>query len=224
MKKIILATAVLGLMLSACTQNTDEQIQDNRKPASEVELVGFNAAPWTLPQPVGIIGTYAADGTPNAMNAAWVGQYAGDKVCISLSSHATTDNINLNGAFTLGFASAETVVAADYVGIESAKTTPDKIARAGWTAVRSEVVNAPVFKDLPLTLECTVVAKLDETEKGGYVLIGKIEHIVAREDVLTDGKPDMDKMHIISYSGIDHSYRLVGKKVGQAFNDGAQLR
>ena len=30
---------------------------------------------WVLPQPVVIIGPYNADGTPNAMNAAWVGQW-----------------------------------------------------------------------------------------------------------------------------------------------------
>ena len=31
----------------------------------------FGAKPYTYPQPVFIIGTYGADGTPNAMNAAW---------------------------------------------------------------------------------------------------------------------------------------------------------
>lgn len=31
--------------------------------------------PWVLPQPVLVIGTYDKDGTPNAMNAAWGGQW-----------------------------------------------------------------------------------------------------------------------------------------------------
>lgn len=32
---------------------------------------------WVLPQPVLILSTYNADGTPNAMNAAWGGQWGG---------------------------------------------------------------------------------------------------------------------------------------------------
>ena len=35
----------------------------------------FKPEAWFLPQPVMIIGTYDADGTPNAMNAAWGGQW-----------------------------------------------------------------------------------------------------------------------------------------------------
>ena len=33
----------------------------------------FGAKPMCYPMPVYIIGTYGADGTPNAMNAAWGG-------------------------------------------------------------------------------------------------------------------------------------------------------
>lgn len=36
-------------------------------------MKSFNPKAWLLPQPVLIIGTYNADGTPNAMNAAWGG-------------------------------------------------------------------------------------------------------------------------------------------------------
>ena len=37
-------------------------------------MKNFKPSAWLLPQPVLIIGTYNADGTPNAMNAAWGGQ------------------------------------------------------------------------------------------------------------------------------------------------------
>ena len=36
-------------------------------------MKSFGIKPWMLPQSVLIIGTYNADGTPNAMNAAWGG-------------------------------------------------------------------------------------------------------------------------------------------------------
>ena len=38
-------------------------------------MKSFGQKAWVLPQPVLIIGTYNSDGTPNAMNAAWGGQW-----------------------------------------------------------------------------------------------------------------------------------------------------
>ena len=45
----------------------------------------FGAKPMCYPMPVYIIGTYGADGTPNAMNAAWGGisEEAEISICIS---------------------------------------------------------------------------------------------------------------------------------------------
>ena len=55
-------------------------------------MKSFGPKPWMLPQPVLIIGTYNADGTPNAMNAAWGGQWDRGEIMISMGSHATTEN------------------------------------------------------------------------------------------------------------------------------------
>lgn len=55
----------------------------------------FGVKPWVYPQPVLIIGTYDADGNPDAMNAAWGGQYEVNQVMLCLGSHRTTDNIRL---------------------------------------------------------------------------------------------------------------------------------
>ena len=38
-------------------------------------MKSFAPKPWVVPMPVLIIGTYNEDGTPNAMNAAWSGQW-----------------------------------------------------------------------------------------------------------------------------------------------------
>lgn len=62
---------------------------------------------WVLPQPVLIIGTYDADGAPNAMTAAWGGQWDYHEIMISMGSHATTENLNRNGEFTVAFADGE---------------------------------------------------------------------------------------------------------------------
>ena len=116
-------------------------------------MKNFKPKAWLLPQPVLIIGTYDADGTPNAMNAAWGGQWDMNEIMISMGAHATTENLNRNGEFTVAFATVDTLVASDYVGIVSGKTHPDKIRNTGWKSAKAENVNAPVFDCFPMTME-----------------------------------------------------------------------
>lgn len=86
---------------------------------------------WMLPQPVLIIGTYNNDGTPNAMNAAWGGQWDAKEIIISMGAHATTENLNRCGEFTVAFATKKTMVASDFVGIVSSKNDSKKIEKTG---------------------------------------------------------------------------------------------
>ena len=71
-----------------------------------------------------------------------------------------------NPEFTVAFATTETMVASDYVGIVSGRNTPDKMEKTGWTIEKAPNVNAPVFKEFPMTLECRVKQKIDESETG----------------------------------------------------------
>ena len=177
-----------------------------------------------LPQPVLIIGTYNSDGTPNAMNAAWGGQWDAKEIMISMGAHATTANLNRNGEFTVAFATKDTMVASDFVGIVSAKNDPAKIKKTGWTAIKSEKVNAPVFTDFPMTLECRILRKIDESEEG-YYIVAEIVNILADEACIgEDGKPDVEKMQLIAYDPIHHGYMELGKRVGNAFSDGKALK
>ena len=84
-------------------------------------MMNFKSTAWLLPQPVLIIGTFDNDGKPNAMNAAWAGHWDMHEIMISLGSHQTTDNLAVNPEFTVAFATTDTMVAADYVGIVSGR-------------------------------------------------------------------------------------------------------
>ena len=184
----------------------------------------FKPEAWMLPQPVLIIGTYDADGTPNAMNAAWGGQWDTTKIMISLGSHATTDNLNRRGDLTVAFATVDTLVGADYVGLVSGRRHKDKVAVAGWDHRRGEHVDAPVFEPFPMTLECRVSEKLYESESGCY-LIADIVNIVCDEKYLAaDGKPDVEKMGLITFEPVHHGYVALGNRVGDAFSDGKVLK
>lgn len=184
----------------------------------------FGAMTWYFPMSVLIIGTYDEKGNPNAMNAAWTGTWDKNHIMISLAHHATTENIDRNMEFTVAFGTTKEVVACDYVGLVSAQREPNKIEKAGWTAVKAEHVNAPVFEQLPLTLECKVVKKLDVSETG-YYLIGEIVNVRADNSILgEDGNPDLTKLQPIIYDPIHNHYYNIGEKVGIAFHDGLQLK
>ena len=92
-------------------------------------MKSFGQKPWMLPQPVLIIGTYNQDGTPNAMNAAWGGQWDAKEIMISMGKHTTTENLAHCEEFTVAFATKNTMVASDFVGIVSARTIPRRCRR-----------------------------------------------------------------------------------------------
>ena len=187
-------------------------------------MKSFGSKAWLLPQPVLIIGTYNENGEPNAMNAAWAGTWDYHEIMISMGAHATTENLNRCNEFTVAFATAETLVASDFVGIVSAKKDKDKMKKAGWNAVKSENINAPVFTDFPMTMECRIKQKLNESESG-YYIIAEVVNILCDEKYLgEDGKPDTEKMNLITFDPIHDNYIQLGKKAGNAFEDGKKLK
>lgn len=183
-----------------------------------------NFGPKTMcyPMPVFIIGTYHADGTPNAMNAAWGGisEEAEISICVD-STHKTAENLVTRKAFTVSMATERYLAACDYVGLVSGNQEPDKFARAGFHATKSAFVDAPLIDELPMALECEVISYDPETCR----LVGRIVNVCAEESVLgADGKVDVSKLRPITYDSMNHQYLVLGEPVGQAFHDGLTLK
>ena len=79
----------------------------------------------------------------------------------------------------------------------------------------------------PMTLECRVKQKggtrdvdnivgghLDESETG-YYLVAEIVNILCDEKYLAeDGKPDVEKMKLITFDPVHHTYIQLGKTIG----------
>ena len=182
----------------------------------------FGAKPYTYPQPVYILATCGEDGTPDAMNAAWGGISDDREISLCISAgHKTTENILKRKAFTVSMADADHVAACDYVGLVSGNSEKDKFEKAGFHAVKSEFVDAPLIEELPVAVECRLVSYDPETCR----LVGEIVNVSADESVLDEnGKIDPDKLRPITFDPIHHTYRVLGEKVGNAFKDGAKLK
>ena len=182
----------------------------------------FGAKAMCYPMPVFIIATYNADGTPNAMNAAWGGISEETEITICIdSTHKTAENLLEKKAFTVSMATVQTLAACDYVGIVSGTKVPDKFAKAGFHAVKSEFVDAPIIAELPMALECQVISYDPESCR----LVGRIVNVSAEDWVLGDnGKVDPAKLQPITYDPMNHTYLVLGETVGRAFHDGTVLK
>ena len=181
----------------------------------------FGSKSWLYPMPVLIVAAYDEQGIPNAMNAAWGGMFTDEHIGICISEgHKTTKNILSTKAFTVSMATVEQLAACVYVGIVSGNREPEKFAKAGFTAQRSETVNAPIIEQLPMTLECEMLSYDKESNQ----LVGRIVNVSADESILTDGKIDYRKLRPITYDPINHHYIALGEVAGNAFADGKKLK
>lgn len=182
----------------------------------------FGAKPILYPMPVLILAAYDENGKPNAMNAAWGGISEENEISICISAgHKTTENILKRKAFTVSVADAKNVVEADFVGVVSGTKDPDKMKKVGWHDVKSEFVDAPLFDELPLALEC----KLKSYDKETCRLVGEIVNVSAQESILgSDGKIDLTLLRPITFDPVRNTYNVIGEVVGKAFSDGLKLK
>ena len=124
----------------------------------------FGPNSFITPEPVLMIAAYDENGVPDAMNAAWGGISEEKEVSICLSpGHKTCKNFAVTGAFTVSMADEAHLAGCDYVGIATGNKTPDKFARAGFTATKSERVNAPIINELAVCMESKVISYDEKT-------------------------------------------------------------
>lgn len=181
----------------------------------------FGAKPDLYPQPVFIVAAYDENGVPNAMNAAWGGITEETEITICLSAgHKTTKNIIESGAFTVSMATADYVCECDYLGVVSGNKVNNKLDICGFHTEKSEFVNAPIIKELPMAVECKLISYDENTCR----LLGEIINVSADESVLnSDGKVDPSKLKPITFDPMNNAYIVLGDKVGEAFSDGLKI-
>lgn len=75
-----------------------------------------------------------------------------------------------------------------------------------------------------MTLECRIIEKIGESPEG-YNIVAEIVNVLVDENYLgEDGKPDVEKMQLITFDPVHLGYIELGKRVGNAFADGRALK
>ena len=175
------------------------------------------------PMPVLMVAAYDENGKVNVMNAAWGMICNADRIALFIDEdHKTTQNLLKTKAFTVSLADKDHMDVADFFGIATGNKMNDKFERTGYTAVKSEFVNAPIIDEFPVVMECEL-AEVVETESF-YCIVGKIVNTAAEEAVLSEnGKVDPAKLQALIFDQFQHGYYVSGEQVGKAWNAGAGL-
>lgn len=184
----------------------------------------LGAKPIAYPTPVFLVGSYDADGRANMMNAAWGGICCSVPPCVMVAIREERHSYQAiidRKAFTINIPSRELVVEADYFGIASGRNQ-DKLAVAGLTVERSELVDAPLLCAAPLVLECRLLS----TQKLGShsLFVGEICDVKVESSCLDRaGLPDARKIDPLVFAPGNSAYFALGDCVAQAFAAGKKL-
>ena len=176
-----------------------------------------------FPMPVLLIATFNENGSVDVMNAAWGTMFEMDEVLLNLSaSHKTVKNIKARKGLVVHLADAKHAAEADYFGMVSANNVKDKFAKSGMTYTKSEVVDAPIINEFPVALECEF-ERFNEVEDE-YGVIAKVKRVSVDEELLKDGKVDIDKLEALAFDPFTNGYYKVGNRVADAFKVGLKLK
>ena len=186
--------------------------------------ISLGSHTYHLTTPVLLVGTYDKNDKPNLMTAAWGGICCSEPKCISVSLRKATYSYSAimeRKAFTIGTPMHTQVAEADYIGIVSGREI-NKFETCGYTPVKSDVVDAPYAKEIPLVMECSLLQAVD---LGLHTMfVGEIIDIKAEESVLDEkGRPDINIIKPFIFNSIDKNYYSTTTEVGKGFRTGQTL-
>ena len=171
-----------------------------------------------FPMPVALLGT-RHEGRPNFMAVAWLTRvnFEPPQIAVAVGrSHASAAAVVSNGCFGLSFPSRQQLVATDYVGLVSGRTT-DK--SAVFPVFLGGQQAAPMAANCPVTMECRLAESLELPTS--TLFVGEVVKVYAEEKYLSDGTVDLRKTDPSLLSMPDNHYWSLGAApIGEAWSAG----
>ena len=177
-------------------------------------------SPYQMPSV--IIGAMV-DKKPNFMVCTWVSRVNRNPPLWMASinkNHYTMEGIQDNKTFSMNFPSATLVIEMDYVGITSGR----EIDKSSIFNLFYGDTEAPMIEECALNIELTVKDLIELPDH--FIVLGTAINTYIYEQNLTDNKPDIQKMKLIIYFGVEKepTYWTIGEKLGDAFKLGIEFK
>ena len=172
--------------------------------------------------PVWLVATYDKNDKPNVLNVGACGWANVNPPNVQVSirdirySHSA---IVERKAFTVNIPSEKQWREADYVGIASGRDT-DKFKDLGFTAVRSDLVDAPIILECPVNFECRLIGRMDLDSN--TLFVGEVLDVKVDESVI-DGEwgPDIKRIKPMVYwakwGWKGDAYYSIGSELGKVY-------
>ncbi len=183
-----------------------------------MEKTSLGPTTYLCPMPVAVVGALIND-RPNYMVATYCGiaQHDPPMVAVSLNKmHYTNAGIRKSGAFSINLPSVDLVERVDHCGIVSGRTE-DK--SGCFTTFYGTLGNAPMAAECPLNLECRLVLVLDLLGTN-ELFLGEIVETYASSECVSDGRIEVERLNILSFTVADNQYRKVGPAIAKAWEVG----
>jgi flavin reductase (DIM6/NTAB) family NADH-FMN oxidoreductase RutF len=138
---------------------------------------------------------------PNLITIAWTGTICTNPAMAYISirpERYSYDLIKDSKVFAINLTTKKMVRATDYCGVKSGRDV-DKFKETGLTPIKGQLIDAPIVKESPLTIECEVteIIKLGSHD----MFLAKVLGITVEESLLDHtGKFRLDKAELIAYS------------------------
>lgn len=161
------------------------------------------------------------NGKPNFMPVGWITRVNAQPPMIGIGvykGHATQLSIEEHKEFSISLPGENLLERVDYCGLVSARKSGKENVFKTFT---NELKHAPMIEECPLCMECKLVKTIDLPSNKFF--IGEIVATYADPAMLTDGKPDLGKMHGMILTMPDNRYWSVEKNIGKAWADGRRF-
>ncbi|GAU79647.1 flavin reductase family protein [Fusibacter sp. 3D3] len=150
------------------------------------------------PLPKVLVSCRGLDGEENVLAVAYCGNCSYDPPMVMVGivpSRYSHKLIKESGCFVVNLVGKEYQDTFDYLG-KNSKRDGDKLAFKNVQLENGKKVNAPLLKDCPVCIECTI---MDSVITGSHeMFIGKIEYVHANENLIdNEGNIDFSRINFI---------------------------
>jgi flavin reductase (DIM6/NTAB) family NADH-FMN oxidoreductase RutF len=187
-----------------------------------MEKITMGPYPFLYPMPTVIVGTLI-EGKPNFITVSYCGIIQHKPAMISIAlidRHYTNRGIKENGCFSVNIPNTRMLEVTDYLGINSGSV----IDKSGlFDVFYGKLPNAPMIRETPLNMECTVVKSID-LGNDCEIYIGEIVESYTEKKYLKNGRPYIRKLDPILFSINSNNYFRVGRRLGPAWRSGLNFK